>query len=165
MIQIYTGEGKGKTTAAVGLAVRASKELKVLFIQLIKNGDSSETEALKNIPNIDFKAFGSGQWIVEGSDMAKEAKNARNALMYAREGAKNYDVIIVDEAVTVMSLGLITEKEILDFLGEIPENKEIVLTGRGATEKLIQKADLVTEMRKIKHYYDKGIKARKGIEL
>ncbi|MDO8507963.1 MAG: cob(I)yrinic acid a,c-diamide adenosyltransferase [bacterium] len=165
MIQIYTGEGKGKTTASVGLAARASKHCKVLFIQLIKSGDSSEVSVLQNTPNIEYKAFGSGEWILEDTDKSKEAKNCQNALKYVRGNLKNYDVVVIDEAITAVDLGLLDESDILSILAEIPDDKEVVLTGRGATEKLIERADLVSEMKKIKHYYDKGVEARKGIEL
>lgn len=165
MIQIYTGEGKGKTSASVGLAIRASKYYKVLFVQFIKKGDSSEVLGLKSIPNIDFKAFGSGEWVLEDTDRGKEAKNIRKALMYVKNNLKNYDVIVMDEAITVVDLDIVSENDILEILNEIPDSKEVILTGRGATRKLIEKADLVTEMSKIKHYYDKGVKARKGIEL
>lgn len=165
MIQIYTGEGKGKTTASVGLAVRASKHYKVLFIQFIKSGDSSEVSVLQNTPNIEYKAFGDGQWVFEDSDKAKERKNCQTAFKYVRSNLKNYDVVVMDEAITAVDLGLISEEEVIRFVEEVPQEKEIILTGRGATEKIAEKADLVTEMRKIKHYYDKGVQARKGIEL
>lgn len=165
MIQIYTGDGKGKTTASVGLAVRASKHYKVLFVQFIKKGDSSEVFVLQGIPNVDFKAFGSGDWILEVTDRSKEAQNCQKALRYIKNNIQNYDVIVMDEAVTAVWLGVVSEDEILKVLNEIPGNKEVILTGRGITKKLAEKADIVTEMKKIKHYYDKGVKARKGIEL
>ncbi len=165
MIQIYTGEGKGKTTASIGLAVRASKHFKVLFTQFIKNGESSEIGVLKSLPSIDAKSFGNGDWILPDSDKSIEKKNAHSAVKYVRGNFAGYDVIILDEAVTAVDLGLISEDEILELLSEISENKEIIMTGRGATKKMIERADLVTEMKKIKHYYEKGVKARKGIEL
>ena len=165
MIQIYTGEGKGKTTASVGLAVRASKHCKVLFVQFIKKGNSSEMSVFQSTPNIGCRAFGSGEWVLKDTDIDKEAKNCQKALDYVRSNLKNHDVIIMDEVITAVDLGVVDEGEILKLLNKIPDNKEVILTGRGATEKLIEMADLVTEMKKIKHYYDKGIKARKGIEL
>lgn len=165
MIQIYTGEGKGKTTASVGFAVRASKHFKVLFVQLIKDGSSSEISTLKNNKKIEVKSFGSGSWILSDDDRDAEKEKASEGLKYITENADKYDVIIADEAITAVDLGVIREEDILKMLDEVSIDKEIVMTGRGATKKLIEKADLVTEMKKIKHYYDKGVKARKGIEL
>lgn len=165
MIHIYTGDGKGKTTASVGLAVRAAKHMKVLFIQFIKNGSSSEVSTLQNIKNIDFKAFGGGEWILKDTDRHKELKNSQEALKYVIDNLKNYDVIVMDEAITAVWLGVIEEGEVIKFLDKVPKDKEVILTGRGLTEKLADRADLVTEMKKIKHYYDKGTKARDGIEI
>lgn len=166
MIQVYTGDGKGKTTAAVGLAIRASAHFKVLFVQFIKNGNSAEVQVLKKLSNIDFKAFGSGEWIVGDRDKSKETKNSHRALKYIGDNLADYGVIVMDEAITAVNLGVINEDDIINLLNKIPEDKEVILTGRGATGGLIEMADLVTEMKKIKHYYeDKGIEARKGIEL
>lgn len=165
MIHIYTGEGKGKTTAAVGLSIRASKHFKVLFVQLIKDGSSSEIEALKENKNIETKSFGSGSWILSDNDRVAEKKGAGEAIEYIAKNCGKYDVIVMDEAITAVDLGVISEQSILKLLDLIPKGKEVVMTGRGATKKMIERADLVTEMRKIKHYYEKGVKARRGIEL
>ncbi len=165
MIQIYTGDGKGKTTAAVGLAVRASAHCKVLFAQFIKNGDSSEVEILKTIPNIDYRAFGQGNWILKDEEKTKERKNVSRGFEYLRANCKKYKVIIMDEAVTAVSLGIINDNKLINLAKEIGKDREVIMTGRGATESMIEKADLVTEMKKVKHYYDKGANARKGIEL
>ncbi len=165
MIQIYTGDGKGKTTCAVGLAVRASAHYRVLFTQFIKKGDSSEVDVLEKMSNIDFMSFGQGNWIIKNGDKKKEKKNINKGYDYLRENYDNYDVVIMDEAVTAVGLGIIKDTEIMALAREIGKDKEIILTGRGATKSMIEKADLVTEMKKIKHYYDKGVSARKGIEL
>lgn len=165
MIQIYTGEGKGKTTASVGLSIRASKHFKVLFIQFIKDGSSSEIGGLEGNKNIETKSFGSGSWILSENDRNKEKQRAKEAIKYIAKNYDKYDVIVMDEVVTAVDLGVISEQDVLKMLDLIPKDKEVVMTGRGATKRLIEKADLVTEMKNIKHYYSNGIKARKGIEL
>jgi cob(I)alamin adenosyltransferase len=162
MIQIYTGDGKGKTTAAVGLAVRAVAHQKVLFVQLLKDGSSSEVEALKKMPKITYQAFGTGEF-VNGFDVAQETK-VKAGLSYIMSNASEYQVIIIDEAITAVSLGIISEKELLSLVQSISDGKEIIMTGRGASANLVKEADLITEMKAVKHYFDRGIKARKGIE-
>ena len=164
MIQIYTGDGKGKTTAAVGLAARASKHYKVLFLQVIKDGSSSEIGILKKLENITVKNFGNGTWIFKESDREKEKAKVLKAIDFAEKSYSDFQVIIIDEIVTAVNLKIIPENAVLDLLNKVPENVEVVLTGRGATKDLIERADMVTEMKDIKHYYKKGVKARKGIE-
>ncbi len=164
MIQIYTGDGKGKTTAAVGLAARASKYYEVLFLQVIKDGSSSEIESLKKIGKITARNFGNGTWIFKESDREKEKAKVLEAIDFAEKSYSDFQVIIIDELVTAVNLKIIPENAVLDLLNKVPENVEVVLTGRGATKDLIERADLVTEMKEIKHYYKKGVKARKGIE-
>lgn len=164
MIHIYTGEGKGKTTAAVGLATRASKHFKVLFVQLVKDGKSSEVAVLKNNPKIVFKAFGEGKRVYPEKTNLKEKTDSRKAMDFLRQKCDGFDVIVIDEGITAVSLGLLPEKELLDALKIMPQKKEVIVTGRGASKKICHLADLVTEMKKIKHYYDIGVQARKGIE-
>lgn len=163
MIHIYTGDGKGKTTAGVGLAIRAAGAgYKVLFVQFLKDGTSSEVSILKDAKNIYYKAFGSGQFI-NGVNPIQKSKS-EEGLSYIRTNAKDYDVIVMDEIITVINENLINEGDLLATIKEIQEGKELILTGRGATEGLIKIADLVTEVKKVKHYFDNGIKSRKGIE-
>lgn len=163
MIQIYTGNGKGKTTAAVGLAVRAQASSKVLFAQFLKDGSSSEIQSLKKLPNVDVEIFGNGNWIK--GDLNKEQKElAERGLDLLSQKRSSYDVVIADEIITAVSLAVLSEERVIKFARENPKEKELVLTGRGATKKMIDIADLVTEMKEIKHYYNKGLKARKGIE-
>lgn len=164
MIQIYTGEGKGKTTASVGLSVRASGSKKVLFAQVLKAGDSSEIEVLENIENITVKSFGLGQRIFPNKANIEEKKNTRSALRYLNDAIEMFDVVVLDEGITAVGLNIIPEEEILALMDSFPKEKELIITGRGATKALVDKADLVTEMKKIKHYYEKKQKARKGIE-
>lgn len=165
MIQIYTGEGKGKTTASVGLSVRASSSKKVLFVQVLKAGDSSEIKVLENIENITVKNFGLGERIFPKEANSEEKENTRKALRYLNEATDLFDVVVLDEGITAVDLKIISEDDILRFMKSFPTEKELIITGRGATKTLVDSADLVTEMRKIKHYYDKGQKSRKGIEL
>lgn len=165
MIQIYTGNGKGKTTASIGLAVRASSIFKVLFVQLIKDGKSSEIEVLKKLPNITVVAFGSGERIFPEKENREEKDLIRTGIEYIKENQKDFEVLIVDEAVTAVFLGLFPENELINLVKEIGEKKEIILTGHNASKKLIEAADLVTQTKKVKHYYDNGQAARKGIEF
>lgn len=163
MIHIYTGDGKGKTTAGVGLAIRAAASgYKVLFAQFLKDGSSSEVEILKDAQGIYYKAFGNGEFVTQ-KHLVQESKS-REGLSYVRTNAKNYDLLVLDESITAVDAGIISEKELLDTLKEIKTGKEVILTGRGATETLISEADLVTEMRNVKHYFEKGVEQRKGIE-
>lgn len=164
MIQIYTGDGKGKTTASIGLAVRASAHYKVLFVQFIKKGDSSEIEVLNKLENIDARGLGGGKWVFSDKNKGKERGKAKEGIEYILKNHEKYQVVVMDEAITAVDLGIIKESELIDLLGKIDKDQEIILTGRGATKTLIEKADLVTEIKKIKHYYDNGVKARKGIE-
>lgn len=164
MIQIYTGDGKGKTTAAIGLAVRAQASLQVLFVQFLKDGQSSEIEGLKKLPNIDIEIFGNGTWVDGSRNEGQEDLVIRGFELLSQK-SKDYDVVIADELITASNFGIIPEKDILLFIKGTSEKKEYILTGRGATKKMIAAADLVTEMRKIKHYYENGLAARKGIEL
>lgn len=165
MIQIYTGEGKGKTTAAIGLAVRASKHFKVLVLQFIKDGKSSEVSTLQKVPNITYKAFGNGKRVYPKNKNESVRKDIEKGISYLCKNYAKFQVIIMDEAITAVTLGLLPEEELLCLTEGIKKDSEIILTGRGASKKLIKKADLVTEMKKVKHYYDAGVKARKGIEL
>lgn len=164
MVHIYTGEGKGKTTAAIGLAVRASAHHKVLYVQFLKDGSSSEMDGLKMIPNIDIEVFGNGTWITGSINKEQEDLVQRGFDLLAQK-SNEYDVVIADELITAASYKIISGDDIVKFIKAAPDEKEIILTGHDATKKMIDVADLVTEMKCIKHYYNNGIEARKGIEL
>ncbi len=168
-IQLYTGNGKGKTTAALGLALRAAGAgLKVLILQFMKGQKYRELEALKKFSGtITVEQLGSGSFCRVGDDTYKEHQAlARKGYGRAIEALKSreYGVVILDEIVTALHFGLISEDELFTLLDKKPLGVEIVLTGRGATEKLIERCDLATEMREIRHYYNDGVPARKGIE-
>lgn len=164
-IHIYTGNGKGKTTAAVGLAVRAACADKKVYIgQFVKSMKYNEVKIMDYIPNIIFEQFGSGCFLVkkpDENDLA-DAKAGMNKIKEAFE--KNYDVVIMDELTIAIYFKLVTVEEVLDLIKLKPEKTELVITGRYAPQELIDIADLVTEMKEIKHYYTKGVLSRNGID-
>lgn len=171
LIQIYTGNGKGKTTAALGLAVRAvGCGLKVCIVQFMKNQATGESKILKKLQKVEFYQFGSGTFIKKPvstkASRGKDIKIANEALEFVRKKiqSKKYDLIILDEINIALFFKLIQLEQIIELIQQKPAKLELVLTGRKAPAKLIQMADLVTEMKKIKHPFDKGLKARKGIE-
>ena len=168
IVQLYTGNGKGKTTAAFGIATRAlGRGLKVCFIQFLKGNKLGDGCAitLSNIRDFELASYGTGKFIL-GKPTKEDHEEAMKAFMHAKKSilSKNYDLIILDELTHAVNLNLVELKEIVSLLENKPENLEIVLTGREADPKIVEMADLVTEMRKIKHPYDKGVRARAGIE-
>ena len=167
--QVYTGNGKGKTTASLGLALRASGAgFKVYFCQFIKEGEFSEIKALRLLPNVTVEQFGSGKGLLihreaemTDLDCAREGYNRLRAALTSGE----YDVVIADEINCALMCKLLTEEDLLALADARPEGTELVFTGRGATEAILRRADLATEMHLIKHYYeDKKLPARVGIE-
>ncbi len=166
MIQVYTGNGKGKTTAALGLALRASGAgLKVFIGQFIKNGGYCEVKVLKKIKNIKVEQFGSGCFIKK-SPTAKDTRLAKKGLLKAKEILNKavYDMVILDEINVALNLKLLELEEVIDLIRNTPQAIELVLTGRNAHPSIIKLADLVSEIKDRKHYYKTGVKARKGIE-
>ncbi|MCD8097049.1 MAG: cob(I)yrinic acid a,c-diamide adenosyltransferase [Lachnospiraceae bacterium] len=169
-LQIYCGDGKGKTTASVGLAVRAvGTGLKVLFCQVMKDGSSGEVKMLEKL-GVTYRCctekFGFF-WNMTEEQKTEAAKAYTATFLDAARTAreKQYDLLIVDEFMSAYNHGLIDQKKALAFLMDRPERLEVVLTGRDPGEELIALADYVTEMRKVKHPFDQGIPARKGIEM
>ncbi|MBI5205793.1 MAG: cob(I)yrinic acid a,c-diamide adenosyltransferase [Nitrospirae bacterium] len=171
-IQVYTGDGKGKTTAALGLALRAAGAgLKVFIGQFIKKRRCSEHKALERFKGlITVKQYGTG--FVRKAEN-REQRAEPKAIEAAEKGfadvkkallSGQYDMVILDEINIAVHYGLLGANDALKLLDKKPVETELILTGRYADEKLIKKADLVTEMREIKHYFKKGVKARKGIE-
>lgn len=173
LVIINTGEGKGKTTAALGLALRAfGNGMKVLILQFIKGAQNyGELDAIKKLQeingNICIKQCGEG--FTKRGDKSEEIHKeaAQNALNEAKTAilSKNWDMIILDEILYSVRFGLIAENEVLSLIDLKDEHTHLVLTGRGASEKLIEKADLVSEINCVKHPFQKGIKAQKGIEF
>jgi len=166
-VQAYTGDGKGKTTAAVGLAVRAAGHGINSYIgQFLKGQPYGELSALRAHPNITIEQFGDARCIRREEVCEEDRFSAKTGLEKAREAmlSGRYGIIVLDEINVAVWFGLVAEDDVLGFLADRPSNVEVVLTGRRATERLLQEAHLVTEFKKVKHYYDKGIPARDGIE-
>ena len=166
-VQVYTGDGKGKTTAAVGLAVRAcGAGLRVYLGQFLKDGSSSEIRLLRaRCPEIKVEHFGTGRFVT-GSPSAGEIAAARaglNALADALASAA-YDVVIADEINVACHVGCLTPADVLRLLDLRPPHVELVLTGRDADPRVLERADLVTEMKSIRHYFDAHQAGRPGIE-
>ena len=170
LIHLYCGDGKGKTTAAMGLALRAGGYgLRVGIIQFLKDGDSSELKALETFPSVRILS-GKGvdgftfQMTQEELEAVRQTHNQHleQGIAWARKGA--IDLLVLDEAVGTDRMGLLDHQLLLSFLREKPEGMEVVLTGRNPSEDLLELADYVSEVKKIKHPFDKGICARDGIE-
>ena len=169
LIHVYCGDGKGKTTAAIGLAVRAAGAgKKVVFTQFFKDGSSSEIKVLQGVENIQILHCNTvrGFW-----KRMTDAQKARASVDYTQllsdvaRLAMDADLLVLDEIVSACNHGTIAEVAVTDFLRSKPEKLEVVLTGRDPSECLLRLADYVTQMQKIKHPYDRGIAARKGIEF
>jgi len=167
-LQVYTGDGKGKTTAALGLALRAAGAgLKVFIGQFAKGAEYSEIKTLRKLaPEITLKQFGRRCFINEKPE-AEDIRLARNGLHEIETAIQSgtFDLVILDEANIAVYYNLFSVDELLDVVQNRPEKVEIVITGRKAEARLIAAADLVTEMKEIKHYYRQGVAARTGIEM
>lgn len=167
LTQVYTGKGKGKTTAAFGVALRAiGRGLKVYMIQFIKGGfDYGELYIVDSLSNFKLAAFGRGKFI-KGSPTEADLEQAREAFQTAREvvNGGEYDVVILDEINVALYLGLVQIDDVIDLIKGKPRHVELILTGRYAPQEILDLADLVTEMREIKHPFNKGVLARRGIE-
>jgi cob(I)alamin adenosyltransferase len=169
LIQVYTGNGKGKTTAALGLALRAAgRELKVCMIQFMKGGGpyGEHLAAPRLAPFLTIIQTGREGWVNRDNPDPEDKRLAREALDLAGRTVTGgeYDLVILDEVNGAVAFGLVTVDEVLALIERKPANVELVLTGRNADEQIIAAADLVTEMREIKHYYREGIPSRLGIE-
>ncbi len=168
LVHIYCGDGKGKTTAAVGLSVRASGcGRRVVFAQFFKDGTSGECGVLQHLPGITFvrpeKSFGFF-WTLSEAEKA-EARDFYTAHLHrAMDLARDADLLVLDEAMSACAHGVIDEGELLAFLREKPEGLEVVLTGRDPSQAMQEAADYITEMKKVKHPFDQGIGAREGVE-
>ena len=168
LIHLYCGDGKGKSTAAVGLSIRAAGAgMKVVFCQFFKDGTSSELKVLRSLPEAEVlvceRHFGRFRNMSE--EEKAEAKEAYSALLEAAIAkAAGAGLLVLDEAVSACNHGILSEERLLAFLRSKPEGLEVVLTGRNPSEALQSAADYVTEMRKLRHPFDWGIAAREGIE-
>jgi cob(I)alamin adenosyltransferase len=168
-VQVYTGDGKGKTTAALGLALRAAgRGMRVYFGQFLKGRKTGEIEAAAKLsPFLTLVQFGRPGFInvTEGSS-DEDSALARDGLRACLDAmlSGEYSIVVLDEVCVAVRLGVLPESEVLAFLERKPESVEVVLTGRGATPALVGRADLVTEMKELKHYGNRGVRARDGIE-
>ena len=187
-VQVYTGNGKGKTTAALGITMRASGAgMKIAFIQFMKALGYSEQKILPTLPGVTWETLGKPFFIAKAGSISEEdlAKYGDGCVVFeegnppedyvkmiadgfaeAREMvlSGDYDMVVLDEINCAMYFGLLDVKEVLELIENKPEHTELILTGRCAPEEIIEVADLVTEMREIKHYYYEGVEARRGIE-
>ena len=166
MIQIYTGNSKGKTTASIGLGLRANgANKKVLLVQFLKDGKSSEIKIIKKLKNFDVETFGKKGFLKKDNLTKKDFNLAEQGFNFAQKAieSKKYDLIILDEINIANYFGLVKTDNLISLIKKTPKKIELILTGRNASKKIIQLADLVTEMKEKKHYYKKT-KARKGIE-
>lgn len=174
-VQIYFGSGKGKTTSALGTAIRAlGNNYSVHLVQFMKNGASSldqqipgEISSLITFPKFSYKRFGLGNWYIKGKNDQEHKDKAEEALDYLKHALTDntYDIIIADEILYAVQLGLLEEEEVIGLIKQKPQDKELILTGSHvAFPNIFKHADLITEIKKIKHPYDSGIQARKGIE-
>ena len=167
IVHVYTGNGKGKTTAALGLAVRAAGAgLKVCIHQFVKNGQYSELKALKKIGNIDIRQCGRGCFI-KGKPKYGDIECAKDGLAAASRDifSRKYDLVILDEINVALKFRLIKTNDVISLIRRKPEKLELVLTGRYCPAAILKKADLITEMREIRHPFKKGMRARRGIEF
>ena len=165
-LQVYTGNGKGKTTAAIGLSVRAlGAGMRVFFGQFVKCGEYSEIPVLKSLENLVLRQYGTEGFIM-GKPGASDIEAASRGVRDARDALAGGDfgLVVLDEVNVAYSLGLIDLPELLAIAAARSDGTELVMTGRGAPPELIEAADLVTEMREVKRYFKTGLKARKGIE-
>ncbi len=166
MIQVYYGNGKGKTTAALGLALRAAGAgLKVYIGQFAKGRHFSELTALKKFRNITVEQFGAASFIAK-KPSAKDRELAKKGLARIKMilSKKNYGVVVLDELTIALLFKLITLKDILGLIEGTPATTELVITGRFMRPEIIKKADLASEIKEIKHYFTKGLDGRRGIE-
>ena len=173
LTQIFWGDGKGKTTSALGTALRAcGNGFSVHLVQFMKNGAGDaeieypgEIKSLEKFNNFSFRRFGAGSWII-GKPKKHHIEKANEAFQYLISCFnKDYDIIIADEILYTVQLGLLAEQKVIDLIQNKPKNKELILTGsHNPFPSIFELADLVTEIKKIKHPYDSGILARKGIE-
>ena len=187
-VQVYTGDGKGKTTAALGITMRAAGAgKKIAFIQFMKALGYSEQKILPTLPGVTWKTLGKPFFIAKkGSISDKDLEQYGGGCVVFEEGdppadyvkmihdgfedakklvlSGDYDMVVLDEINCAMFFGLIPVSDVLELIKSKPAHTELILTGRCAPEEIIEAADLVTEMREIKHYYNKGVQARRGIE-
>jgi cob(I)alamin adenosyltransferase len=169
LVQVYTGEGKGKTTAALGLALRATGHgLRVEIVQFMKGWPGyGELKGVEWLPTVAIHPFGRSGWVHPEHPQPEDHERAAEALAYALEVITRgeADIVVLDEINVALDYGLLDLEAVLALLDRKPPAMELILTGRNAHPELIRRADLVTEMRKVRHPYDQGLEGRRGIEF
>jgi len=168
LVEVFTGDGKGKTSAALGIALRAlGHGLRVHIVYFMK-GDFpyGEQKILSELPNVTFARFGYETFVDPANVKQEEKEEAKKALEAARKAmcSLEYDIIVLDEINVAVAWNLVDIDQVIKLIGDKPERVELILTGRYADSRLIELADLVTDMVKVKHPYDKGTLSRKGID-
>ena len=167
-MQIFTGDGKGKTSAAIGAVIRALGHGLRVYIAFFMKGDYpyGERSILSQFPNVTMESFGTRGFVDPANIKPEEKEEAKRGLAAARKAmlSGSYDLVVLDEINLAVAWNLVELDEVVKLVEEKPEGVELILTGRRADSRLVKSADLVTEMLKIKHPYDKGVVARKGIE-
>jgi cob(I)alamin adenosyltransferase len=168
MVELYTGDGKGKTSAAIGVVVRAlGNGLRVYLSFFMKgNTPSGERNILASLPDIRVEIFGAAGFVSPGKIKPEARRKAKEGLAAAREAmlSGDFDLVVLDELALAATWGLVSIDDVITLMTDKPEGVELILTGRLADARLVEAADLVTEMVKIKHPYDRGVQARQGIE-
>ena len=167
LVQVYTGNGKGKTTAAIGAAVRAAGHgWKILVIQFMKGREYGELKAVRSIDGITLEQHGRDEFVDPKNPAEIDIELARKGWERALEAARSGDVdmLILDEVNVAVSFGLLSVGEVKRFVENKPPRLDVILTGRYAADEIMEIADTVTEMKEIKHHYNSGVKAREGIE-
>jgi cob(I)alamin adenosyltransferase len=168
LVQLFTGDGKGKTTAAIGTVIRALGHGLRVYIALFMKGDYlyGERKILAGLPGVTLESFGSSRFIDPDNIQPEEKAEAARALAAARQAmlGGEYDLVVLDEVNLAVAFNLLGVEAVLRLIGEKPEGVELILTGRQADKELVRAADLVTECLKIKHPYDSGVEGREGFE-
>ncbi|UCB44232.1 MAG: cob(I)yrinic acid a,c-diamide adenosyltransferase [Dehalococcoidales bacterium] len=168
LVQVFTGEGRGKTSAALGTVIRAlGNGLRVFITVFMKAGHpSGEWDILSTLQNVDIARFGAGPFVDPANIKPQDKEEAAKALAAARQAmlGGEYDLVVLDEVNVAVAWKLIKLEDVINLISEKPADVELIFTGRGADKEIVRMADLVTEMLNIKHPYDEGTAARKGIE-
>jgi len=169
LVTVFTGDGKGKTTAAIGMVVRAAGyglRVGIVFFFKGKMFSQGEVKALGSLSGVDICNFGVDNWVKKGDDNSAAAEQAQQALATSAKMIKSglYDLVVMDEVNSAVDFGLIDVQDILDILHARPAEVDIILTGRNAHQKVIEASDITTEMKCVKHAFERGIKARQGID-
>lgn len=164
LIQVYTGDGKGKTTAALGACLRAfGQGFSIAFYQFLKAGETGESRMAERL-GWDFRQFATGRWFVDTPPDEQERELARAGLQAAIQALQVRDLVVLDEFSHALNIGLLTDQDFMTLLKHKSEHAEVIVTGRNMPDYVLKHADLITEMRLIRHPFDDGEQARRGIE-